>query len=267
MKNLVKVDERLKELDEKQGVYVRNVGNYKVAILGAFSAMPGPIGSAANAAKGFGGALKIISTTPVIAILQLLLPLIMKLVSAFKGNAAAMEAVNKAFAAFDGIGVIVNKVIDKIAEGVTWLADKLGKFAEKIGLVSAEMKESNRITQEELALEEKRRTAIVKNAQAEQDIAKLKADAADKYKLTIDQRIAAYRKAGQLEEEIMQRDYEIAQKEYELIKAKNAQSNSSIEDMRKEAEAEAAMIKRRPVSTKSRKRLTARYLQCARRRG
>lgn len=242
LKNLVKVDERLKELDEKQGVYVRNVGNYKGAILGAFSAMPGPIGNAANAAKGFGGALKVISTTPVIGILQLLLPLILKLVSAFKGNAAAMEAVNKAFAAFDGVGVIVNKVIDKIAEGVTWLADKLGKFAEKIGLVSAEMKESNRITQEELALEEKRRTAIVKNAQAEQDIAKLKADAADKYKLTIDQRIAAYRKAGQLEEEIMQRDYEIAQREYELIKAKNAQSNSSIEDMRKEAEAEAAMI-------------------------
>ena len=242
LKNLVKVDERLKELDEKQGVYVRNVGNYKGAILGAFSAMPGPIGNAANAAKGFGGALKVISTTPVIGILQLLLPLILKLVSAFKGNAAAMEAVNKAFAAFDGVGVIVNKVIDKIAEGVTWLADKLGKFAEKIGLVSSEMKESNRITQEELALEEKRRTAIVKNAQAEQDIAKLKADAADKYKLTIDQRIAAYRKAGQLEEEIMQRNYEIAQREYELIKAKNAQSNSSIEDMRKEAEAEAAMI-------------------------
>ena len=104
------------------------------------------------------------------------------------------------------------------------------------------MKESNRITLEELDLEKKRREAIVKNAQAEQDIAKLKADAADKYKLTIDQRIAAYKKAGQLEEEIMRRDFEIAQKEYELIKAKNAQSNSSIEDMRKEAEAEAAMI-------------------------
>lgn len=242
LKNLVKVDERLKELDEKQGVYVRNVGNYKGAILGAFSAMPGPIGNAANAAKSFGGALKVISTTPVIGILQLLLPLILKLVSAFKGNAAAMEAVNKAFAAFDGVGVIVNKVIDKIAEGVTWLANKLGKFAEKIGLVTASMKESNRITLEELDLEKKRREAIVKNAQAEQDIAKLKADAADKYKLTIDQRIAAYKKAGQLEEEIMRRDYEIAQKEYELIKAKNAQSNSSIEDMRKEAEAEAAMI-------------------------
>ena len=109
-------------------------------------------------------------------------------------------------------------------------------------MMASEMKESNRLALEEIEIEKMRREAVVKNSEAEEKIAKLKADAADKQSHTIDERIEAYKKAGKLEEEIMKRDLEIAKKEYELVKAKNAQSNSTQEDLMKEAEAEARMI-------------------------
>lgn len=242
LKNLTKVDQRLKELDEKQGVYVRNVGNYKGAILGAFSALPGPIGAAATQVGIFGNAMKAASATPLIAVLGILLPILQKLIDTFKGNAAAVESTNAAFAAFSGIGVIVDKVVDAVAKAIGWLAEKLGDLAKKIGFVKDEMELSQKLTRDEIELQKKRREAVVENAKAEQQIAKLKADAADKEHKSINQRIAAYKKVAQLEKEKMQRDLDIAQREYDLIKAQNARSESTQEDMMKEAEAEAKLI-------------------------
>ena len=242
LKNLTKVDQRLKDLDEKQGVYVRNVGNYKGAILSAFSSMPGPIGAAASQVTMFGNAMKAASATPMIAVLGILLPILQKLIDTFKGNAAAVESVNAAFAAFSGIGVIVDKVVDAVAKAVGWLAEKLGNLAKKIGLVKDEMELSQKLTRDELELQKKRREAVVENAKAEQQIAKLKADAADKEHKSIDERVAAYKKVAQLEKEKMQRELDIAQREYDLIKAQNARSESTQEDMMKEAEAEAKLI-------------------------
>lgn len=126
--------------------------------------------------------LKAMSATPIIAILNILVTILVKLAEKFKGNAAAMEKLNSLFGAFSGIATIVDKIVDALAKGVGWLADKLLELADNFGLITEEMKASQQIAQDELALQGKARDAAKQTAEDNAKIAELRAKANERTK-------------------------------------------------------------------------------------
>lgn len=241
-----RLSDSIKEQEGNIGDNRRNVGNYTESIIKASQQMgffgkatQGIVTPIKNATLG----LKAMLAIPVLAILNVLITIIMKLSEKFKQNGAAMEKMTVAFSVFEGVGVIVNKIIDKIAEGVIWLADKLSKFAEKLGLVSDEMRETQRIAKEEQAILKQERETALQGAIAARDAANLRAQANEKDKRSTKERIALLEEAARIEQEQADRDVELARRQYELQKAKNAQSNSSQEDLKKENDLQIALIK------------------------
>lgn len=223
----------------------RNVGNYADSIKEAASGMgmlgQGLVGATQkmNQAKTMMTAL---AAHPIIAIIAVIVLTLKKIGEAFKNNAAAMERLTGVFGAFSGVGTMVNKVIDKIAEGLGWIGEKALELADKLGLLSKEMKEGQAIAKEDLAIQKAQREAALATAEDQKKIAELRAQAADKNKYSAAERIKLLKQANDLEESISKRQYDLAKREYELQVKKNAQSASSQEDLKKENDLKIKMI-------------------------
>lgn len=237
----------VKGLEAAMGDNRRNVGNYADAILDASGKMGG-FGKATQGIiqpiKGATMGLKAMSSTPIIAILNVLITIIVKLADKFKENGAALESLTRTFGLFQGVGVIVNKIIDGIAKGVVWLSDKLYELADRFGLVSAEMKESQRISKEELDIQRAQVELTRKQADRELQIAELRAKAAQKNKYTAQERLAFIQQAADIEKARAKDEEDLARRRYELQVAKNAQSESSVEDLQQEATLYAEMVRK-----------------------
>lgn len=239
---IIKQKQALKDFDAELGNYQRNVGNYSNSILDAFSKLPNSMQRVVNPVKNVTLGFKALSATPAIAILNVLATILLKLSDRFKQNGAAMESLTGVFGAFEGVGQMVNKLIDKIAEGVGWLAERALKLADRIGLITDTMKESQAIAQAELAMQAEVRKNARLNAEDAKKIADLRAQANDKQKTSTREQIQLMQQAADLEQEVARRTYEQAQKAYELQQRKNEQSNSSQEDLNKENELYIQMI-------------------------
>jgi hypothetical protein len=237
----------VKGLEAAMGDNRRNVGNYADAILDASGKMGG-FGKATQGIiqpiKGATMGLKAMAATPIIAILNVLITIIVKLADKFKENGAAMESLTRTFGLFQGVGVIVNKIIDGIAKGVVWLSDKLYELADRFGLVSAEMKESQRISKEELDIQKAQVELTRKQADRELQIAELRAKAAQKNKYTAQERLDFIKQAADIEKARAKDEEDLARRRYELQVAKNAQSESSVEDLQQEATLYAEMVRK-----------------------
>lgn len=237
----------VKGLEAAMGDNRRNVGNYADAILDASGKMGG-FGKATQGIiqpiKGATMGLKAMAATPIIAILNVLITIIVKLADKFKENGAAMESLTRTFGLFQGVGVIVNKIIDGIAKGVVWLSDKLYELADRFGLVSAEMKESQRISKEELDIQKAQVELTRKQADRELQIAELRAKAAQKNKYTAQERLEFIKQAADIEKARAKDEEDLARRRYELQVAKNAQSESSVEELQQEATLYAEMVRK-----------------------
>lgn len=237
----------VKGLEAAMGDNRRNVGNYADAILDASGKMGG-FGKATQGIiqpiKGATMGLKAMAATPIIAILNVLITIIVKLADKFKENGAAMESLTRTFGLFQGVGVIVNKIIDGIAKGVVWLSDKLYELADRFDLVSAEMKESQRISKEELDIQKAQVELTRKQADRELQIAELRAKAAQKNKYTAQERLEFIKQAADIEKARAKDEEDLARRRYELQVAKNAQSESSVEDLQQEATLYAEMVRK-----------------------
>lgn len=245
LKNIKAQSDAVKAMEQSMGDARRNVGNYTESILQASGQMGG-FGKATQGIiqpiKGATVGLKAMAATPIIAILNVLITIIVKLADKFKQNGAAMESLTKTFGLFNGVGVIVNKIIDGIANGVVWLADKLYELADRFGLVSDVAKESARLSQEQLNIQKAENALIAETADRELKISELRAKVAEKNTYTAQQRLDFLKQAKDLEEQQAQAEYDLAKRRYELQVALNAQSESSQEDLRKENELYAAMV-------------------------
>ena len=73
-------------------------------------------------------------------------------------------------------------------------------------------------------------------------MARLRAEATDKMKYSASERIALLEQAGEQERLIAERSVQAAKQQYEIIKGRNALTQSNAEDLKKEAEAYAAVI-------------------------
>lgn len=245
LKSIKEQSDAVKAMEQSMGDARRNVGNYAESILQASGQMGG-FGKATSAIinpiKGATNGLKAMAATPIIAILNILITIIVKLADKFKQNGAAMESLTKTFGLFNGVGVIVNKIIDGIADGVVWLSDKLYQLADRFGLISDVAKESARLSSEQLEIQKAENALIAETADRELEISELRAKVAEKNKYTAQQRLDFLKEAQKLEKEQSDAEYQLAKRRYELQVALNAQSESSQDDLRKENELYAAMV-------------------------
>lgn len=238
-----RINSRLKELDASTGNHSRNVGNYTKSITDAFSATAGGASKAINPIKSVKNGFMALSATPVIAILGLLANIITTIIEKLKSSEANVMAVTEAFSIFGVAGDMTTKIFQALGKAIGAVGDWLTKLLDKMGLVSDAMKERQAIVKEENALIKQQRENLQKNADDELRIAQLKQQAADKSQYTAEQRLAFLQEAANIEEAISKRTYEAAQREYEVIKRRNALTESSTEDLDKEAQAYANMVK------------------------
>ena len=240
------VNNELKKMDASVGVFSRNVGMYANVVdqLGScFGNAGGAASRMVGGIKNATTAFKAMSATPAIAILGVITTLIDKLVSSLKSSEEGVESVTAAMGIFSGVGDMVTAALQGVASAIGWVAKQFAALVEKLGMVSEKMKARQEIMQDEINLAKKQRQALMLNADAEKEIAELRAKAADKEKYTTKERIAFLEQASAKQEKIAERAKDAAKAEYDLIVKKNAQSKSSAEALKAEAEAYARMVK------------------------
>lgn len=261
---IARLSDRVKEQEAAIGDARRNVGNYAMQTAEAAGKM-GMFGKGltglVNPIKNVTVGLKAASATPFLAIVSVLITILTKLAERFRGNSAAMEQLTSVFGAFSGVGNIVNKIIDKIAEGLGWIAEKALSLAKKLGILTESMQAGIEIAKEDLAIQKERQKVALETAEAENKIAHLRADAMEKDKYSVRERLSMLQQAADLEEQIFQKNYDLAKREYELQVKKNEQSASSQEDLKKENDLKIAMLQAETALFNKRKELNSQMVQ------
>ena len=240
------VNDRLKDMDASVGVFGRNVGNY----LGAVDHLTAGIASMGKGAASVVGplknvtlGLKTMSATPAVAVLGILASVLQKVSEALKTSDANTDALAEAMAPLRAIGDAVTKVFQAMGSVLVSVVGWFGKLTTAILGTNKASEERLRLAKEQNALDEAQRQTIRENAEAERDIAELRAKASERDKYTATERMAFLEEAGKKEAEIAAREMANAKTRYELIRDRNALTQSSKEDMRAEAEAYADMVK------------------------
>ena len=239
------VNDQLKSMDASVGNYQRNVGNY-IGAVDHLTASFGSMGKGAQSViapiKGVTTGLKTLSATPAIAILGLLANVLQKVIEGLKSSEENTNAMTQAMAPFAAIGDTVTKVLQGLGGVLAKVVGGFGKLISAIFGTNEATKERLSLAKEEAALQEQERNNIIANAEAEREVARLRAEAADKTKHSASERIALLEQAGEQERLIAERSVQAAKMQYEIIKSRNALTQSNAEDLKKEAEAYAAVV-------------------------
>ncbi len=239
------VNDQLKSMDASVGNYQRNVGNYIGAmdhLTASFSSMGKGAQSVIAPIKGVTTGLKTLSATPAIAMLGLLANVLQKVIEGLKSSEENTNAMTQAMSPFAAIGDTVTKVLQGLGGVLAKVVQGFGKLTSAIFGTNEATKERLRLAKEEAALQQKERENIIANAEAEREVARLRAEAADKTKHSASERIALLEQAGEQERLIAERSVQAAKMQYEIIKSRNALTQSNAEDLKKEAEAYAAVV-------------------------
>lgn len=236
------INDELKRLDAGVGVFSRNVGNYEKSFVGAFQSMGGAAASVIAPVQGVTTGLQVLSKTPVIAIIGLLINLLSGAVKAFKSSEEGAASAGKAFDGFKVIANLLTKGMQLLGKGVTWVAEGFTTLLKKVGLLGEESEKNAEIGQKEIELAKERRRVTMENADTELKISKLRAEAADKVNIPAKERMKLLKEAADLEESIYKNNHSLAQKEYDLIQKKNALLPSSSQELQEEADAYANMV-------------------------
>ena len=239
------VNDRLKDMDKSVGVFGRNVGNYIGAVDHLTAGLSG-MGAGAQKViaplKGVTTGLKTMSATPVIAILGILANILDSIMKELKGTEDGVNALTASMAPFQAIGDAVKNMLEGLGSVISTVVGWVGKLTTAILGNNAAAEKRLKLAQQQAELDKGQRETLVQNAEAERDIAELRAKASEKETYTAKERLGFLEEAGKLEGEIAQRAMEDAQKHYEIVKARNALSKSSKKDLDAEAQAYAAMV-------------------------
>ncbi len=230
------IDE-LKQAEEETGRFQRNVGNYGMKGYEAFSKMAGGASGIINPIKNATGALQVMSKTPVIAVLGLLADILAKVISALKSSEENTNRMTVALAPFQVGTRAITKLLQSLGGVLASVAEWLGKVADKLGLVSAEMKAEQELTKAEIALQDAARDANVQNAKDQLEIAKLRNKAAQTNLYTEEERLQFIQDAAKIEEDIMKRNLENAQEEVRILEERAKQADNSDAENEKLAQA------------------------------
>lgn len=230
---IAQTNQKLKDMDASVGNFQRNVGNYSSALDGlkeGFLATAGGAGAVINPIKNVTMGFKTLSATPVIAILGLLANILTKVINNLDASEKNTNKMTLALAPLKAGTTALTKVFqflgDKLADVATWLTNILSK----LGFIDEAMQEHKAIAEEEIALTERRREVEKANADAQLEVAKLRAQAAEKDKYTAAERLKFIEDAAKKEREIADRNIEIARREYEVLERKSELADNSKEE-------------------------------------
>lgn len=277
-KQIVGINDQLKEMDASIGNFQRNVGNYEGAftkglagITSQVQALSNPLAIAKNGVLALGKALKSLIANPVGAIIMAVVVALKALKKGFDESETASNSLKKAFSAFQPVinainnaftgfaklvGNIAEKAIPALVNGLMKAGDWMMTLLNKIGIVSDEKLEAFRksieaqkeavkttqdLTDREIELTEKRRKFQVNEAKTEMEVAELKSKAADKDKYTAKQREKFLNDAIAKERKLNDEKLALAQEEYDILKKRSELTDNDAETNDALAAAEAKL--------------------------
>ena len=277
-KQIVGINDQLKEMDASIGNYQRNVGNYEGAftkglagITSQIQALSNPLAIAKNGVNALGKTFKALITNPVGAFIMAIVVAVKALKKGFEQSETASNSLKKAFSAFQPVinainnaftgfaklvGNIAEKAIPALVNGLMKAGDWMMTLLNKIGIVSDKklnefrksieaQKEAVKVTQDltnrEIELTEKRRKFQVNEAKTEMEVAELKSKAADKDKYTAKEREKFLNQAIAKERKLNDEKLALAQEEYDILKKRSELTDNDAETNDALAEAEARL--------------------------
>lgn len=247
--DILMLNNNISEQEQSYGVFSRNVGNYANSVFDAITRMGGGFGKSVAGIRSATGALQIMSKTPIIAILGLVAKAIEIVVRGLKGSEENSNRVTQAFSGLKGIADVLTlglqalgKIVAGLAEGIGRWIGKLAKSVPALEKVNEKMKVRNELAAREIELNKQTRQTNIDVAQEELAISELRAKAAEKDKYSAKERLDFLEEALAREEKISQNKYELAKQEYELIRDRNAPTESSKEALDREADAQVKML-------------------------
>ena len=275
-KQIVGINDQLKEMDESIGNYQRNVGNYEGAftnglnnIAAKVKALSDPMSLAKKGVNALGKALKSLLTNPVGAFIMAIVVAVKALKKGFEQSETASNSLKKAFSAFQPVinainnaftgfakivGNITEKAIPALVNGLMKAGDWMMTLLNKIGIVSDKklnefrksieaqkeaVKTTQDLTDREIELTEKRRKFQVNEAKTEMEVSELRAKAVDKDKYTAKQREKFLNQAIAKERKLNDEKLALAQEEYDILKKRSELTDNDAETNDALAAAEA----------------------------
>lgn len=129
------INQKLKDMDASVGNFQRNVGNYESGVAGlvekfdkwgeTLKMMPPTLGAAKEQIGKVGETMQLVGKQPILGIIGLLAPIIIKITSALQENETAMGAVKRVMDAMQPVFNFLQNILDKIAQGFSNLVDRL----------------------------------------------------------------------------------------------------------------------------------------------
>lgn len=140
-KQIAEINQQLKDMDASVGNFQRNVGNYESGVSGlvakfdawgaTLKQMPPTLGAAKESIGKVGETMQLVGKQPILGIIGLLAPIIMKITSALQENETAMGAVKKLMESLQPVFDILEKVLEGIAQGISkaveWFVKLIGE--------------------------------------------------------------------------------------------------------------------------------------------
>lgn len=138
------INQQLKDMDASVGNFQRNVGNYESGVSGIVAKfdqwggilkqMPPTLGAAKESIGKVGESMQLVGKQPILGIIGLLAPTIMKITAALGENETAMDAIKKVMQSLQPIFNVFEVILEKIAQGVAkvaeWFINLLGESGD-----------------------------------------------------------------------------------------------------------------------------------------
>lgn len=216
---------------------------------------------AAQGAQILGKQFLALMANPIVAFLGVLAAAITLVVNGIKGSEENMNKwnliiapVNRALTGLRNVveilcGWILNvveaggRLLFVLGNIVEWATSGIPLIGDAIHGAMEATREAIDLEQREQKLTQDRRTAMVEEAKMQQDIARLRNEAADASIKDTDARIAASKRAMELELQIANERKRMAQEELEIARAKAAQAGNSAADNEELARLEAEVYR------------------------
>lgn len=135
-KQILAINQSLKELDALQGNFQRNVGDYLSQAAVDMKAIVGDLPPTLNAIKGpLDGITKttsLLGKQPIFGILALIAPILTKIVTELKANDTAVASLKKGLDALKPIADVFMSIVQKVADWLGVIIDQLVEYAPAV---------------------------------------------------------------------------------------------------------------------------------------
>lgn len=125
------VNDQLKEMDALQGNFQRNVGNYAGSMKEVLKDLPSFMNPVKGGLDNINKSMGLLSKNPLMGIITLLFPLIMKITDGLKENKTVLDAIDKAMKALQPVFNVVTKTVETLAGWISKAVDWFVKLLDQ----------------------------------------------------------------------------------------------------------------------------------------